>query len=737
MNYPVIGTGNALANNITILAGTATNGSVTVNGTGVFSLYGSIVNAGTFNLTAGTLQLSAPGVALAGTSILNGTVDNLKISAGGSTSITSAGGNVKVTSLISFTNSNNTFNTNDNLVLISSSTNTASVGDLTANTTLSGNSITGKASVEKFIQTPRHWQFLSPDATSGTQSIQSAWMEGATPGVVGSTGYGMWLTGSTGPPNFDATSYTPSMKYWNGTTFVGVADKDADIHAQSAYMTFVRGDRGSTGANGVNSTTVLRTKGTLKQGDYPGTPISIGALNAVTGIGNPYASAIDLRKINTGVTGTEILTIYVWDPNLTGTNGLGAFQTLTGTTDNGFVITPGGGSYYAADNTTPLATGAQMNIIESGQAFFIQGASNPLFLQFNERQKTLYDNTVSFTAGQEESLGGQLTYRGATTTLMDGFLVRFKNSYNSAVTLSDGRKLNNTNENISVRSQNILLSAEYRQPVLDVDTVFINMANMRTADYQWKFEMHNMDAPGRLGFLVDRTSGVKKPLNLDGSNTFDFSVVIDGISNAANRFIIVFKQGAVAAPVPVKYVSVKAYREKADIRVDWKVENEINMDHYTVERSANGVNFGQPSYMASMPPTNNNGGGAVYTQLDTKPLGTDNYYRIRGVSLNGQVQFSSIVKVALLTNAATIAVHPNPVISKTIHLYTDGLTAGNYELMLITADSRVVFKSTITLTAGQNSKDIPLNSGISQGEYTLMLFSEKGEKKAIKVMILE
>ena len=84
--------------------------------------------------------------------------------------------------------------------------------------------------------------------------------------------------------------------------------------------------------------TVLRTKGNLYTGDQAPVPVTAGKFAS---IGNPYASALDMRNITK--TGLKDF-FYVWDPNLGGSSGFGGYQTFS---YNGadYVITPGLGSY--------------------------------------------------------------------------------------------------------------------------------------------------------------------------------------------------------------------------------------------------------------------------------------------------------------------------------------------------------------------------------------------------------
>src|SRR5678815_3540424 len=124
-------------------------------------------------------------------------------------------------------------------------------------------------------------------------------------------------------------------------------------------MTFVRGDRTAIGLGATPTVTVLRTKGTLFTGNQNYT-VNPGAF---TSIGNPYAAPLDMRQISKpGV--KEFF--YLWDPSLTGSNGLGAFQTFSfNAGDGNYYPTPGGGGYPAG--------GLPYSFIQSGLAFFVQG----------------------------------------------------------------------------------------------------------------------------------------------------------------------------------------------------------------------------------------------------------------------------------------------------------------------------------------------------------------------------
>src|SRR4029077_13348904 len=125
-------------------------------------------------------------------------------------------------------------------------------------------------------------------------------------------------------------------------TYVGPGNTDATaIYNQKGWLVLVRGDRSVYTPDGTAVPTVLRSKGTLF------TPANLPPVtNVIAGrsesVGNPYASAIDLRNITR--TGGVAEFVLVYDPRLGGQSSLGAFQTLYLSGGN-YYATPGGGSY--------------------------------------------------------------------------------------------------------------------------------------------------------------------------------------------------------------------------------------------------------------------------------------------------------------------------------------------------------------------------------------------------------
>jgi hypothetical protein len=732
--HPVISTSGAQANNISL------SGGLGVGISGTLELYGAITTfGGAYAKMNGTLDLHTASP-ISGTSFQDATINNLKISHAAASISSVVNDVLNVTGNVSFSSGSYTLNTNGNLTLVSNAAGTASVADMTNNGTVSGNSIVGDVNVERYIPAGRKWQFLGIN-TQTTQTVQNSWMESQTPGVSGPAGKGAWITNAAGAPSagFDANSVTASMKYWPNTagasTYTNITNPTAfNISNNSAYFLFVRGDRTCTGGNTLTAPTVLRTKGTLFQNATSPTVTTIpGATNFVS-IGNPYASAIDLRNLNySDNTGTTIATVgtvnvYVWDPKLVGAYGLGAYQTLSKASgDLDFDITPGGGSYPIAGPSV------YVNTIESGQAFYVQGAM-PRTIGFVEKAKIGSQYNVfrtGTTTATSQNLWASLYLKDAsTTTLADGMQVKFGDNFSSAVTYDDAAKLVNTSENVSVKTSGKLIAVEQRASIVSKDTVQINLSGLRVRDYQWNFNFKNLDLPGVTGFLIDKHLNTSTPLNLNGVNTANFTVNSTATTAAADRFMIVFEK---VTALPLSYTSIAANRlSEEKIQVSWKVENEYQVHHYELERSEKGNNF---TTIASIPATNNAGGNVTYNYIDVAPTKGDNFYRVNAVLTTGADKTSAIVKVLPVVKDAFTSVYPNPVMDKKVNVLFVNKLAGTYNISVVNKIGQVVYVKNVIIASKNEVKSLELDNVLTTGSYSLIIKGENGITEVKEIVI--
>ena len=718
-NQPVIATGDSYQVG-SIIMGTG----ATLTNKGTIKIAGNVyANAGSINniqagIVEGSVEMngncSMP-QPLAGNVFANNCVKNFIVSNDVKISAVT-GEHLNISRALSFgAVTAKTLTTGDNIVLLSTVNATANVNDVT------GNSISGKATVERYINTGvghiKGWQFVAT-ATQG-QTIFQSWQEaGATP-----AGYGTIITG-TGS-GFDITTATPSMKYYDPAigsigAWVGVTNTAGLVNDQRGYMLFVRGDRTVTTLAAPANQTNIRTKGILYQPNNP-PPVTNVAAGKLASVGNPYASTISLDFMKNNSLFVNLNNdAVVWDPLLYGSYGFGGYQTLAAA--NNYEPTAGGTAYYIAGTSSPF--------IQSGQAFFVQSSGSPGTVTFTEACKKDTNrlvNRLTDAGSRQYFRAGLFTNTGIVA---DGNAVVFDNSYANTVDADDAIKFNNSGENFMISRESKKLSVEARSVPEIKDTVFYSLSNLRKQPYQLRFAPKNMQAGDLKAYLIDKYLHTTTELNLADSNFIDIDINTDTLSSAADRFFVVFEKITI---VPVTITSIAANRN-ADktIMVKWKVENESNINGYSLERSADGQNF---TGITLKNPLANNGSAVTYQYNDANPNNVNNFYRIKATGLSGQVQYSAIVKVGPLQETASIQVYPNPVENKTINIHFVNQVAGNYKLQLTNKLGQVVYNSNIEIDDANITRSIMLDKTIASGNYQLSIVDANAKKSVQQIII--
>ena len=718
-NYPNIASGTDVSNNLTIQTG----GSVIISG-GILQIYGAISNSGTFDATNGTIEMKGTSAqTIDGSMFYNKTINNLIVSNTGSgLSVASTPNDtLKITGTLSFGNGSATLNTGDNITLVSNSAGTANVGIVG-----SGNTINGNVTVERYInigtaagQHAKSWEFLATPTIG--QTVKQSWMEN---GITTSTGYGTMVSGAGGTAaGFDVYTATPSLKYYNPLTndWTGIANTNISIYNQNGYMVFVRGDRSVTVYNQPPNNTILRTKGTLLTGTLPSIPV---LPNYYAAIGNPYASAIDFTLITKGA-GIDNK-YYVWDPYLYGSYGLGGYQTLSST--NGWEPVPGGTSAYPSGTPT--------SVVHSGQAFFVHSTSfspsvaTDYVLNFDENNKvsTPPANIISRQFGMAPSGNRQFISTSLYTgnTIADGNSVVFDRNYSDNIDGNDAIKLLNGGENFGFKRDGIILAIEAKAPLSVSDTLFYNMSNLKQQTYQLRFAPENMGSTGLQAYLIDKFLNTSTPISLTDSSFANISITSNPASYAAGRFEMVFRTlGALS----VTFTSITAVQKNKDILVSWTVENESGIQQYEVEKSEDGIQFTKVATVAA----NNNRSGN-YSWLDENATSGYQYYRVRSVDKDGQLQYTQIVKVLIGNLDASISVYPNPIVNGTIQIQFSNQVAGVYGIRLMNSLGQIILSKVVTHNDGNSSEIITPAHKLAKGIYQLEIVKPDGNVEVVKIV---
>jgi hypothetical protein len=468
------------------------------------------------------------------------------------------------------------------------------------------------------------------------------------------------------------------------------------------YMTFVRGNRSVTAVGQASTSTVVRENGSLNVGTVNYNNLGT-ATNQFVGIGNPYAAAIN--PSNFSVNNLD-KAYYVWDPLLTGVNGLGAFQTISVAGLGNVSITPGGGSYAAGNKN-----------IESGAGFFVHTNGGAGSLILAETDKVDTSRLVSRVMAETPSLRTNLfKIQNGDTALTDGVLNLYSNDFSDVIDIYDAVKLYNASENISIKSNNEHLSIERRNGLQPADTIFYEIKNVAVGQYQFEITPEFLESIPYTAYLEDLYLNSHSTLSLSNKNIVTFSIDNNPASYDVNRFRIIFKLQNL---LPVTFTNIRAVKSEKNILVSWYVQNEINIHHYNIEKSVDGIHFAQVGTMQSNHQSN-------YTWLDEHAASGFNYYRIRSVENSGEVILSSIAKVLIEAEKAMIIIYPNPVkINKSVYFDMKNITSGFYQIDLYNMLGEKLETRNYNKDNTSQQLDWKLSTNILPGKYYFIV-SDKG-----------
>lgn len=720
-NYPILGSGIGLLQNITI----QNNASLMVSAAKL-TISGVIDNKGAFDLTAGTIEMNGHNPqAIPANTFVNNNLFNLIVS-----NNVRLDGLQNLTGAFSFGSSNNTFTTNGFLTLKSTAVRTAKIADIThlignGSSAISGNTISGTATVERYYSARRAWR-LATAPLSATGSVFSTWQNGG----LALPGKGTYVTGPSAHSLNNGLDPSPlnnsSLKMGTSlipventltTTLSSNTNNFNDKADNKAFFIFIRGDRSFSDFNPTNNnTTTLSSSGKLQTGNIKFDFLaSDGIYNMV---GNPYASPVDFRKL---IKINLLNTFYIWDPYLN--EDKGGYITMVGDADDSTLA-------YAQ---SPISPGGQTSIIQSGQALFVvkQDPAAPASLRFSESLKYIaasQDNGMQRPISQPESFRTNLYLLkpDGTTILADGNLVQFDTRFATALNNSDGIKLSNSYETLGITSGSSTLSINRRPPLKESDTLFFSFKKSRQLKYQFEFIPSNFNIT-EMAVLKDSYTGTQSPISMLAISKVSFTVDANAASRLANRFHIVF-----TAPITylLKYTSVAAYTGNNEIVVEWKVSNEHSISSYEVERSTDGYNFTKVN--TAIATTVN--GSASYAGADANAVQGVNFYRIKNINLNGSAGYSQIVKVDMDLIMNTISVYPNPATGRAFGLQLANQPKGKYSMHLINVMGQEILIKEFIHQGGSAIQTFTNTKKIEKGIYTVEVTKPDKSKTTIKVL---
>jgi len=235
-----------------------------------------------------------------------------------------------------------------------------------------------------------------------------------------------------------------------------------------------------------------------------------------------------------------------------------------------------------------------------------------------------------FTAqGSEQYLTlGNFKYDNQTT--YQQFQVNF--SSNGAIYYVDDVSV------IPLDSITLKADAGIDKTITQGDSVFIGSYTIGLTNVVWYNSSGNIIANNVSGLFVKPT-------------TSTFYVIEQNVCGQYSKDTVYVSVGVV--PLVIKNYELRV--KNGGVVNKWLTLNEINVSHFNIQRSSNGIEFNTIQQI-----TAKNNAYNEYSITDVQPLNGTSYYRIEAVDKDGKTTYSKTEKIQLKINKEQLTVFPNP-----------------------------------------------------------------------------
>lgn len=154
--------------------------------------------------------------------------------------------------------------------------------------------------------------------------------------------------------------------------------------------------------------------------------------------------------------------------------------------------------------------------------------------------------------------------------------------------------------------------------------------------------------------------------------------------------------------------------------LSWHTANEVNVDRFEVENSADALSWKKLAALAAQNSTGNN----QYTYTHSTSSTHDPYYRLKMIDRDGSFRYSPVVVIRAAA-PATISIYPNPVKN---HFILNLPSTGPADVMIVNSAGQIL--SRIRLT-DQQRYYIPAES-LKPGWYSIVIVQD-GKRRILRI----
>ncbi len=187
--------------------------------------------------------------------------------------------------------------------------------------------------------------------------------------------------------------------------------------------------------------------------------------------------------------------------------------------------------------------------------------------------------------------------------------------------------------------------------------------------------------------------------------------------------------------LPTSLLSFAGQREGAVNRLRWTTTTEQNNKGFTMQRSADGINYSDLGFVNSRATGGSSVDALEYGFVDNNPVGTKQYYRLRQEDLDGRTRLSNVVLIKgnKPMSLSIGGLFPNPANTE-ISVLLDAPVKDKVTLLIIDATGKTVLQKIVNVETGSNT--IPVNiASLTNGSYLVKMVCNSNCETAVSKFV--
>lgn len=194
-----------------------------------------------------------------------------------------------------------------------------------------------------------------------------------------------------------------------------------------------------------------------------------------------------------------------------------------------------------------------------------------------------------------------------------------------------------------------------------------------------------------------------------------------GITVTADGYYTLGSRNYIASPLPITLVDFTGENTEKGVELTWTTASETNNDHFTIQRSADGLTFTNLSKVAGAGQSDSD---ITYHAFDTEPFAGKTYYRLQQTDFDGRVTDLKTIAVTTSERPGLIEVVPNPSDGNFWFELPAGVTSSGLKVLNSGGQEVPFFYTMVGTRVYVDAKSLP------RGLYLLKLISDRGMHSA-------